>query len=241
MSVDNFYKTADIREYMLFTKSILDTLKMVRIRFISKKKLFNNIQLRRISSKKNNSLHVYQSTYAQQHLLKEGIQEMLPLSDYINTEFISTDDCKAKENIVLYNPAKGLKFTEKVIACLPNVIFIPLKGLNRTELNSLFKKAKLYIDFGGHPGKDRLPREAAINQCCVITGIEGAARFFQDIPIGSMYKFESKINQIPIITNLILDILDNYSNHIDNFSFYRSIILREQAKFYKEIDTIFVN
>jgi len=42
---------------------------------------------------------------------------------------------------------------------------------------------KLYVDFGKHPGKDRMPREAAVHGCCIITGRRGAAGNPFDIPI----------------------------------------------------------
>lgn len=239
MSVDNFYKNADIREYLFFSKNVFDIAMLMGSRLKNRIKLFNGVFLKKIKAKQNNSLHVFQSVYAEQHLLKENIFEILPLSDYINTEFISTDSATTKENIVLYNPSKGLKFTKKIIAKLPKVTFVPLKGLTRSELNSYLKRAKLYIDFGEHPGKDRLPREAAINNCCVITGSRGSSRFFLDVPIYSKYKFKNRNSEISSISKLILDILENYPEHIDNFSFYKKMILEEKSKFYLEINDIF--
>ena len=58
------------------------------------------------------------------------------------------------------------------------VKFIPLRGLSREQLNDLFFKAKIYIDFGKFPGKDRLFREAALNNCCILTGKFGALYFY---------------------------------------------------------------
>ena len=45
------------------------------------------------------------------------------------------------------------------------------------QVVDLMSESKVYIDFGNHPGKDRIPREAVINGCCVITGVRGSARF----------------------------------------------------------------
>ena len=41
-------------------------------------------------------------------------------------------------------------------------------GESKTE--GKWMHPKLYIDFGGFPGKDRLPREAVMHDCCIITG-----------------------------------------------------------------------
>ena len=53
---------------------------------------------------------------------------------------------------------------------------------------TLFTK---YIDFGPHPGMDRLPREAALAGCVVVTNREGAANFDEDTPLPSQFKFRA--------------------------------------------------
>ena len=40
--------------------------------------------------------------------------------------------------------------------------WVPLIGMTTEEMRSCMSKSKVYIDFGNHPGKDRIPREAAI-------------------------------------------------------------------------------
>ncbi|MCX7738527.1 MAG: hypothetical protein N2Z80_03840 [Hydrogenothermaceae bacterium] len=63
----------------------------------------------------------------------------------------------------------------------------------------ILKKAKVYIDFGNHTGKDRIPREAAMLECCVITGRRGIAKYREDVPIPENYKIEDKVENIPLI------------------------------------------
>ena len=52
----------------------------------------------------------------------------------------------------------------------------------------MLRRARIYIDFGPHPGMDRLPREAALAGCVVITNAEGAAQYDEDVPIPGDYK-----------------------------------------------------
>ena len=78
------------------------------------------------------------------------------------------------------------------------------------EVQELFKKSKVYIDFGYHPGKDRIPREAAVNDCCIITNREGSAKNNIDIPIFDKYKFSEPIKDQTKIFELISDIFANY-------------------------------
>lgn len=48
--------------------------------------------------------------------------------------------------------------------------FKPIINMTRDEVIRELQRAKVYIDFGNHPGKDRIPREAAILGCCAIVG-----------------------------------------------------------------------
>jgi hypothetical protein len=128
-----------------------------------------------------------------------------------------------------------------VIKKLSGVRFIPLQGFNRTEFQELFGKAKLYIDFGHFPGKDRLPREAVINGCCMITGKLGASYFYEDVPIGNAYKFDCIKSNLQIIVDKIKYVLSNYDLCKGDFDDYRIKVLREQDIFYSEIDDLFCN
>lgn len=187
-------------------------------------------------------IHLYQSQYACEYIKRKNLTQYYPLSDYINLELLpqSTIDKTKKENIILYNPKKGLEFTQKLRASIPEYSFIALEGMTRQELNAYFDKAKLYIDFGHFPGKDRLPREAVMHDCCIITGKDGAAAFFEDVPISDEYKFESKITNIPAIKNKIIEIMNSYDVKSLEFEEYKKIVLQEQNIFHREIESLFL-
>lgn len=90
----------------------------------------------------------------------------------------------------MYNPIKGYKYSKKIIKNLSknkNIKFIALKGMTVAEIREISKKAKVYIDFGHHPGKDRIPRETAILGCIVIVGKRGSARYKEDISINDEF------------------------------------------------------
>lgn len=107
-----------------------------------------------------------------------GFSKILPLSDFINLDILKHVNNVKKENLILYNPKKDFPI-QKNNRKNPNFKFVPLVGYSRAELNDLFDKAKIYIDFGNFPGKDRLPREAVIHKCCIITGKNGASFFMK--------------------------------------------------------------
>ncbi len=239
MSVDNHYLTSTLLEALCFHKSWINRLKILKRYFINGQ-YHTKCSLSYLKAEEQRITHYYQSIYAQYHLYSNGFSKVLPLSDYINKELFQTENSSIKEDIVLYNPAKGYKFTQTLIKQVPEIKFIPLKGYNRNELNELFRKAKLYIDFGNFPGKDRLPREAVINGCCIITGKLGASFFYEDVPIPESYKFEVKSKYIPQIKEKIKYVLKNYHVCFPDFNFYRQRVSQEEHIFYQEIEQIFI-
>lgn len=95
-------------------------------------------------------------------------------------------------------------------------------------------------DFGNFPGKDRLPREAVIHKCCIITGKNGASFFYEDLPIPEEYKIRTKMANLNKISSLIDDIFVHYNDRVGDFDFMRRMILDEHAIFVKEIENIFI-
>lgn len=238
MSVDNRYKVCSFGDKFVFEKSNCRRARLL-FNYLFRgmyRDIKNNDAL--LKKKGDRILHLYQSHYAQYHLYSKGFGKILPLSDYINVELIGTIKEKRKD-IVLYNPLKGIDFTNKIIKKLPDVKFVPLRGLSRDELRTLLNTAKLYIDFGHFPGKDRLPREAAINGCCVITGTLGSSYFYEDVPIDKNYKFERSSVNLQIIVDKIKYVLKNYELCYHDFDIYRERIKNEKDVFYQEIDKLF--
>lgn len=185
-----------------------------------------------------NAICGYQAEYIQHFLVNCGFSEILPLKDYINTDHCHSFEKCGRDNIVIYNPKKGKILTQKIIERAKDITFVPLIKMNREQLISTIRKAKVYIDFGEHPGKDRLPRECAMNGCCVITGKRGSAGFFEDVAIPPQYKFDE--DDIPKIISKIKRTLVNYDNAINDFDFYRFKISREQSEFERQIEEIFL-
>jgi hypothetical protein len=171
----------------------------------------------------------------------DSLQPLYYLSEYLNEDFLKTQtDLSKKEDIVAYNPKKGFSFTKKIISSAKDIKFVPLINMSRDEIIKTLQKAKVYIDFGSHPGKDRIPREAAILGCCVITGKRGSAAFFEDVPIPDEYKFEDKEDNIPKIIDKIKDCFENYEERYKDFDYYREVIKNEPQRFIEDLKKIFV-
>ena len=178
-------------------------------------------------------LHLLQSYYAKNYVeQKFANAKMLPLTDYVNLlhgQFLLPE--MYRRNVVLYNPKKGKECIDALKQQITGVQWIPIMGLNLEEIIVLMQSSKVYVDFGNHPGKDRIPREAAVNGCCVITNKKGSAAFSEDVPILEQYKFTDPLNEVARLEALLMDICANYSEHISNFAEYRDWIKGEKNRF----------
>ncbi len=221
LSIDNFYLHARYKQNL---KKLLA--------FFG---LYKNINQKKLASY-NIALHLVQSAYAMDHLQKLGVTNIACVSDYLNEGFFEgLDHNGKKEAIVLYNPKKGWAFTQSIMQQAPEIKWVALENMTPQDVKSLMKKAMVYIDFGHHPGKDRIPREAAMCGCCVITGLEGSAAFEKDLPIGKEFKFAATASNIPSITNTIRKCLSAYETEIVKFDAYRAEIRQQEQTFEKEI------
>ena len=224
LSVDNYYrKKGDnlIKDSVKYYKDLL-RLRLVPLMLMK------------------NYFHFVQSSYAKDHLSMRGLESEF-LSDYLNPIHFNQSS-KIKEDIILYNPVKGAKITKGLISANRDFTFIPLEKLSNIQVQDLFKRAKVYIDFGNHPGKDRMPREAAMADCCIITGKRGSANNSIDVPIPQKYKFDdSKSVDNSMFRQIVLDIFSDYQKNVLNFGKYKDIIKNEQTIFKNQVSKIFKN
>lgn len=181
--------------------------------------------------------HLYQSNYALWYLLNNEAIYYQPLFDYINDGYIKNSiniECD-KEDIVCFNPRKGYEYTQEIIRLLPDVKFVPLTNMSRSEVIDTLKKSKVYIDFGYHPGKDRFPREAALTNNCVISGFRGSAMFYNDIPTDPL-KYKFNLDQLESAADRIKDCLENYDERIKDFSLYKNVIINQKEEFINQLN-----
>ena len=185
-------------------------------------------------------IHLAQSQYAIDFLMDRGLSSIY-LGDYLNKDHKpKTTNC-IKENWIAYNLQKSSHFVSKMSKRFPQLVFKPIAGLSPEGVNLLLHSCKIYLDFGRHPGKDRLPREAALAGCCVITGTRGSARNKIDIPIPNSYKFSDRVTDqnLENVKELIIETFANYKLKRADFDDYRAVISNEYEKFHSDVMKIF--
>lgn len=193
----------------------------------------------------NNVTHLCASYYAYDYVSSRSKNRFYlciePISKFFlekSSDGISYSD---REDIVLYNPAKCGKFVEKIIEKAPNIKFVALRGMSQSQLIDYYKKAKVYIDFGPFPGAERMPKEAVLFGCTILTGKNGASAYYGDVPIYDEYKLENSDNNIGNIIEKIKYMLSNYDSIINDFSAYKTTVLNLENQFLDQLMSIFLN
>lgn len=238
LSVDNFGKEYEpFFKFKTYTSKSHAMLSCIHnLDFIKKPLRLNDVK----KSIKNADFNMFQCEYCKEYVTKRyHIQNNIyMLSDYISDEYAnSTIDYSKKKNWIAYNPRKGFEITKKLIEFAPDLDWKPIENMTTEQVKDFLQECKVYIDFGNFPGKDRMPREAAMSGCCIITGTRGAAKYQQDVDIPKQYKFDDPLNNKKEVITCIQNCLNNYEDKINDFSNYRKEIKGEKKKFYQEIDS----
>lgn len=190
---------------------------------------------------------ITQSTYAFNFLNKfNGIQKMM-VTDYINTNFagstnmISKNSGKKNKKIISYNLAKGGYLVDNIKEHLPNINFVPIKGMNRNQVKELLTQSDLYLDMGYFPGRDRLPREAILSGTPVFLAYRGAARHKSDFPLENEYLIDLQVENPISVSVRINELLKDSSNTFGLQASFLDFALNNKNMFMGEVKSFLSN
>lgn len=202
----------------------------------------NPVEKHGLYLKQTDVLHLTQTDYATEHLLKNGVDKnkIAHITDVPNSLFYEDFEDKPRTDVVLYNPARMTEFQKILMrrATGVGITFRPLENLTREEMAQTMQESKLYIDFGVFPGKERIPREAALSGCCVITSKLGCAKYYNDVSLDDKWKFDTVGENIPKIIDTMKYILQNYDTCKAEFSSYRDAIIKDRENLPKDCRVI---
>lgn len=179
-------------------------------------------------------------------LVDKGIpkEKIAKVCDYMNPLFTEKAkqliSAEKKKDIILYNPKKGKKEIDSIKKQCLQYEWIPIRGMKPEEVADIMAKAKLYIDFGYNPGRDRMLRESALMKCVIISGIGGSSKYQEDLNIPEKYKFKYSTFEISNIVAKIEEVIKNYNTCILDFNQYRQEIVEEEENFEKQLKKVFI-
>lgn len=187
--------------------------------------------------------HLNQSQRTKEFLLTKNLENPITyLCDYVTELFFENlpeiNDFP-KENIITYNPKKGLDKINPIMKQLPQYKWVALQGMTRTEMRDTLRKAKLHVDFGYFPGRDKIPREALISGCCLLTGRDGTSGFAEDLGIPEKYKLHENEITPEIVTEKIVHIMENYSIIFMDYIPFRTFVMNEKERMIEDVSKIF--
>lgn len=170
-------------------------------------------------------IHLFQSHWAKTHVTDAATGAIISynMDDYIPDEYtMQTWNPEQKEDIVAYNPAKD---SDTPAICLElGVKCIPIQNMDTLGVMNTLKRCKVYVDLGHHPGRDRMPREAALVGCVVVTNLKGTAAFYEDVMI------ETRSNERNCQLEFIKRAITDYPTMISKQDNYVSFILDQKKK-----------
>ena len=202
---------------------------------------------RGIYLQRKDMIHIARSKYAMDTLTKKGLKP-IEVACTVSDEFFEPYEEEPRWNTVLYNGV-GFKLTPFQKAVIEmckaqyHIKFLPLINFKRPKLIEIMRRSKLYIDFGEFSGRERLPREAALCGCCVLTSNLGAAGYFEDVAISDRYKFDD--TQLAEAVERIREIIRNYPTIKTDFDEYRISLCKDREIYPKQVkelcDALFNN
>lgn len=194
-----------------------------------------------------NVQHLCASYYAFDYVSKRSHRNVYlciePISKFFLNAFAENEKLiwkRKRSNTIIYNPKKS----ESVVRCLADydksLNFKPLVGMSQSQLVEMYMSSKLYVDFGPFPGAERMPKEAVLLGCSVITGCLGASAFYKDVPISDGFKYENPLNEKDDVIKKMKWILDNFDSTTSFFNEYRIVVRNLEMKFKKSLKDIFL-
>lgn len=185
--------------------------------------------------------HLTQSQYAWSFLfarlgiVSSMLSDFTPQADFVTQAAGGSD----RGRTVAYNPAKGGYWAVRIAQRCPDIEFRAIRNMSRDEVVETLSSSAVYLDMGHHPGKDRLPREAALSGAVAVVARCGSGAFWGDVPI----PWEHKVSMTSPVENAIAvlhRVLADREEARAKQSGYVAAIRAEEERFVAECNAVFV-
>ncbi len=186
-------------------------------------------------------LHTSQAPWVQKVLHSWGAESFL-IGDYIPQVYFSKCAALKRSNSIAFFPRKGGNFAANFIKKYFNDFnYIKLENLNQQGMINALDLAKIYIDFGNFPGKDRTPREAVLRNCVIFIHNQGCATDFESFPLDDYFRFSEDDILNGTLYRKVQEVLSDYENMLKKQLFFKMQISQEYDLFEEKIQDFFGN
>ena len=127
----------------------------------------------------------------------------------------------------------------RYLAQYPGQQYFKIGGMTPAQVLQGFRRSYVYVDFGSASGRDRVPREAALQGCCVFLHAEGANALHADHAIPPYYRFTSRDVATGVLQEKILAVqADPKGHYVSQYDYHRQII-HEPVVFEEQVRRLF--
>ncbi|WP_156758977.1 hypothetical protein [Microbacterium karelineae] len=187
--------------------------------------------------------HLAQSHYAWSHVFAHLGRAGSILSDYTPITPLAEREVSTEGRIprIAYNPAKSRPLMAEFARRWPGIELLPLQNMTGDEVATALRTSLVYLDLGAHPGKDRMPREAAAMGSVVLVANRGAAANGVDVPIPRGHKVDVLPDVVANAKRALDAVFADPSAALAAQAHYRARIAHERAVFDDEVAAIFLH
>lgn len=176
-----------------------------------------------------------QSYYGQGFITSQLGRDSFKVTDYPRP-MPALSHISKKSNVVTFNGAKGRWKLKELQPLLPDVEFRPLEGMTYAQVCEALAESSLYVELGHLPGRDRLPREAALAGTPTVMLARGAGFCWKDFPIGEKYRIPYTIDWAHRMAPVIRDALADPTEIISTQRSFVEWVSGEQGRYENAID-----
>ncbi|WP_210480600.1 hypothetical protein [Naasia sp. SYSU D00948] len=142
---------------------------------------------------------------------------------------------------VAFNPKKAAAVTSALQARFREPTYVPLQGMSPGEVRQALSRSAVYLDLGYHPGKDRMPREAALSGAVTLVARRGSGAYYADVPIPMAHKIEPDERILESSIRALEWVFEDPAGSQARQDPYRRQISLERETFRREAEAIFVH
>ena len=184
-------------------------------------------------------IHMSNSYYAAEFIKLMNNEDVNVLHNPVRNEFYQQKISPVREKKILFGTKTPNSIIRKVRKEFIDFECIKLKRIPSAEIKKLYSESMLFIELGHFPGRNRMPREAVVSGCVIITSLTGSASYSNDMQLPGYYKLNTNSDYMAELIIKIKAITGDYAVHYSHMQTYIDSLIRERNNFNAEVATIF--
>lgn len=176
-----------------------------------------------------------QSYYGQGFIRSHLGRESFLLTDYPRA-LPALGSVTKRRNVITFNGAKGRWKLRELQPLLPDVEFRAIEGMTYAQVCHALAESSLYVELGHLPGRDRLPREAALVGTPTVMLARGAGFCWNDFPIGEKYRIPYTVDWAHRMAPVIRDALSDSTDISTAQEPFREWVAGEKVRYEQAVD-----